>query len=297
MSRPQRIRILDGALATELERRGCDLRDPLWSAKALIEAPDDVVAVHRAYLRAGADVITTATYQATFAGLAQRGYGPSEAEAILLEGVRLAEAAREAEGCSDVLVAGSVGCYGAFLADGSEYRGDYELSRDALVAFHRPRLAVLAGAVDIVACETIPCLLEAEALAVVLAEIATPAWVSFSCRDGSEVSHGEPLAACVTALSEVEQVVAIGVNCTAPGYVEDLVIVVKDHCDQEIIVYPNSGERYDGAWHGAGASPEQFGRLARRWRDAGASWIGGCCRTTPEHIAEIQRAVEPTHAP
>ncbi len=291
--------ILDGALATELERRGCDLRDPLWSAKVLLEAPELIRQLHADYFAAGADVATTASYQATFAGLAHRGLGPDEAAALLTRSVRLAAEARDdfwadpsvRVGRPRPLIAASIGPYGAFLPNGAEYRGDYGLSEADLQAFHRPRMAVLAAAgADLLACETIPCLIEAQAIAQLLPEFPnTWAWISFSARDGAHTNHGESIAACAALLDAHPQVVAVGVNCTAPEHIISLITALRSATTKPIVVYPNSGEVYqgtDGRWAGT-ASCAIFSEQARAWRAAGAQLIGGCCRTTPEHIRAL----------
>jgi homocysteine S-methyltransferase len=283
--------VIDGGLATELERHGCVLVDPLWSAKVLLENPAAIVRVHRDYLAAGADVIATATYQATFAGLERRGLSFEAACELMLGAVGLAAEARELEGREDAAIAGSVGSYGAFLADGSEYTGDYDLSVEQLVAFHLPRLQLLAPVVDVIACETVPCLAEAEALAICLGELDTEAWVSFSCRSETEVAHGEPLTDCVAALSGTPQVVAIGVNCVSPHWARALVGVVRQATDRAVIAYPNSGEQYRGTWHGEPLPAEAFAELAVGWVEAGATIVGGCCRTTPLHIQSVLRAI------
>jgi homocysteine S-methyltransferase len=291
--------ILDGALATELERRGCDLRDPLWSARVLIEAPALIRAVHADYFAAGADVAITASYQASYAGFARRGLSAAEATGLLQRAVRLAAEARDSfwaepanrRGRPRPLVAASVGPYGAFLADGSEYRGDYCLAAPELVAFHRARLAALAAAgPDLLACETIPCLEEALALAELLAEFPQlPAWVSFTARDEAHTAQGEPLDACAARLDAYPQIVAVGVNCTQPGLIPGIVRRMAAATRKPIVVYPNSGERYDaatGGWDGAAACAA-FGEQARDWFAAGARLLGGCCRTGPAEIAAI----------
>ena len=291
--------ILDGALATELEQRGCDLRDPLWSAKALLENPALIAQVHRDYLLAGADCIITASYQATIEGFMQRGLTAEAARETLQRSVRLAVEARDAfwqdeahrAGRPRPLVAASIGPYGAFLADGSEYRGDYPLGEAELMDFHRPRLAALLEAgPDLLACETLPNFTEARALARLLAEFPNArAWMSFSARDDAHISHGERLADCAAWLDAIPQVVAIGVNCTAPRHIPALIAAARTATNKPIVVYPNSGETYDAArraWCGP-ATVETFALEARRWYDAGARLIGGCCRTTPAHIAQI----------
>ena len=295
--------ILDGALATELERRGANLNDALWSAKILLENPELIRQVHYDYLVAGADVITTASYQATFEGFARRGLDREQAAELMRLSVRLALEARDAFWAESAnrmgrlrpLVAASVGPYGAYLADGSEYRGDYGLSAAALMDFHRPRMAVLAASgVDLLACETLPCQIEGEALLALLAEFpTTPAWLSFSCRSGEEVSDGGSFASCAALADRSEQVVAVGVNCTAPRYVEDLLEVARSATQKPLLCYPNSGEAWDplnNCWIGT-TGVTDFHTPAQRWHAAGASLIGGCCRTTPEDIRDMREAL------
>lgn len=299
--------ILDGALATELERRDADLKDPLWSAKLLMSQPDLIREVHLDYYRAGADVATTASYQATFEGFAQRGLGADEAARLMRLSVQLASEARDtfwSEAASQAghagrprpLVAASVGPYGAMLADGSEYRGHYGISEEALMDFHRPRLAVLAQAgADLLAVETIPCLAEARAVARLLRDEwpDTPAWISFSCADGQHNSQGELLADSVAALDGFAQVVAIGVNCTAPQHIASLLTQARSRTAKPLLVYPNAGETYDAVskqWVPAGhAMHTPFDEQAMAWAAAGAGAIGGCCRTSPADISALFR--------
>jgi homocysteine S-methyltransferase len=297
------VMILDGAMATELERRGADLRDSLWSAKVLIENPALIRHVHYDYFVAGADVATSASYQATFPGFARRGLGHDEAERLMRLSVELAREARDRfwadpahrSGRVKPLVAASAGPYGAFLANGAEYTGDYGLTLDELVDFHRPRLEVLAASgAEILACETVPSLLEAEALVRLLAEFPTAkAWLSCSCGDGAHLCHGEPLSDVVGLANGCDQIVAVGVNCTSPQWIEALLAGVRPLAQKPLLVYPNRGEGWDPVakcWI-AGSGVEDFGALAPRWYAAGARLIGGCCRTTPADIATMARAL------
>lgn len=295
--------LLDGALATALEARGFDLADPLWSARVLLEAPQAITRLHLDYLQAGADIITTSSYQASFEGFARRGLDRQQAAGLMQLSVDLALQARQRfmaeqpETVTAPLVAASVGPYGAMLADGSEYRGDYGLSVAQLMDFHRPRLAVLAASgADLLACETIPCPQEAEALARLLQQEfpATPAWISFSCRDAQHVWQGERLADCMAMLAAVPQVVALGVNCSDPRWVAALLQQAASVTDKPLLAYPNSGEQWDAerkCWHGQ-ASPARFAAQARRWHQAGARLIGGCCRTGPAYIAALRAALD-----
>jgi homocysteine S-methyltransferase len=291
--------VLDGALATELERRGADLDDPLWSAKCLVEQPEMIRAVHLDYFKAGADLATAATYQATFEAFRRRGIERDRAAQLMRDAVALAAAARDEywAGLENPaarlrpLIAASVGPYGAMLADGSEYRGLYAVNDQELAAFHRPRLAVLAqSGADLLACETIPCLREALVLAQLLGEFpALTAWVGFSCRDGAHNSEGEEISHCAAALQDHPQITAVGVNCTRPEYVQDLLLRMRDRTDKPLLAYPNSGESYDAVakrWTGAPCGTP-FGQWAEAWYQAGARLIGGCCRTTPGDLRAV----------
>jgi len=292
--------ILDGGLASELERRGADLHDSLWSAKVLVDDPQLIGQVHDDYFRAGADIGTSASYQASYLGLARRGLSPKQAAELLRLSIRLVRDARDRFWDSSrqpahrqrPWIAASIGCYGATLADGSEYRGAYHMRVDELVAWHRPRLeTLLEESPDVLACETIPCLMEAEALARLLGEYrSTPAWVSFCCCDDQRLSSGEPFADAVTALEDVPNIVAVGVNCTAPVFVEGLTATAKRITKKRIVVYPNRGETWDAerkAWRNQTA-PLDWGQAGKLWRDAGATILGGCCRTTPEDIRRLR---------
>lgn len=297
--------VLDGALATELERRGANLLDPLWSAKYLIEQPDIIRAVHFDYFRAGADVATTATYQATFEAFAGRGIERGAAARLMRDAVALAIRARDEFWAAESnrvgrlrpLIAASIGPYGAMLADGSEYRGHYSVDDRALEDFHRPRLEVLANTgADLLACETIPCLREALVLARLLRDFPTrSAWLSFSCKDGAHNCEGEDLGACVAQLQEYPQITAVGVNCSRPEYMTPLLRQMRHRSDKPLLVYPNSGESYDASskqWSG-GAGTLRLGEQARTWYAEGARLIGGCCRTTPEDIHGVTLCVSP----
>jgi homocysteine S-methyltransferase len=294
------LMIVDGALATELERRGADLHDVLWSAKVLMEQPNLIRAVHRDYFEAGADVAISASYQANYEAFARHGIDTIRAAQLLRDSIELAAQARNdfwavpgnRIGRLLPLIAASIGPYGAMLADGSEYRGHYDRSDVELMAFHRPRLEVLAqcGA-DVLACETIPSLREALVLARLLAQFpSASAWISFSCADGAHTCEGQRIAECVSRLNDFPQVVSVGVNCTRPEYISSLLRAMRDHTDKPLLVYPNSGERYDARtrqWTGV-ADERPFAQQARGWYEEGARLIGGCCRTTPSDIRAIR---------
>lgn len=296
--------ILDGAFSTELEKKGFNLNDSLWSAKVLIESPNAIKEVHKDYLNAGADCIITASYQASYEGFIKKGLTAKEADNLIKLSTTLAKETRDEfwDNLKDKndrikpLVAASIGPYGAFLADGSEYRGDYKIGFEELKKFHKKRLETLIdGNPDLLACETIPCLEEAKALAELLRENGKAfAWISFSAKDEEHISSGEKISQCAKVLNEYEEIVAIGLNCTPPQYVESLIKEIRKGTDKPIIVYPNSGEIYDAkdkVWHGNCCS-NSYAESALTWFRAGASIIGGCCRTTPKDISEIKKLLK-----
>ncbi len=280
--------VLDGGLSTQLEALGADLGDELWSARLLLEEPALIRSAHAAYFAAGADVATTASYQASFAGFARRGLDVAQAERLMRLSVELAAQARDEAGGG--LVAASVGPYGAYLANGAEYTGDYDLDEDGLLAWHRPRWEILASSeADLLACETIPSYPEARALARLLAETPTvKVWVSFSCRDAAHLNDGTPITEAAALFTGDSRVVAVGANCTAPRHIPGLIASLTGRLP--VVVYPNSGETWEAGqrrWTGS-ADPVEYGQAAKEWQAAGASLIGGCCRTTPEHIRQIR---------
>lgn len=294
--------ILDGALATELEARGCHLADALWSAKVLMENPELIYQVHYDYFVAGARCAITASYQATPQGFATRGLDEAQSLALIAQSVELARRARHdylavRPDARTLLVAGSVGPYGAFLADGSEYRGDYALPEAEMMAFHRPRVqALLAAGADLLACETLPSFAEAQALVKLLAEFPEGrAWFTFTLRDAAHISDGTPLSEVVSWLNQQPQVIALGVNCVALESVTPALQQLQRLTDKPLVVYPNSGEQYDAGsktWHSAPSGCTLRDKLPE-WRAAGARLIGGCCRTTPQDIAAIAHGCQP----
>ncbi|MDG9705434.1 homocysteine S-methyltransferase [Streptomyces sp. DH37] len=278
--------VLDGGLSNQLQAQGCDLSDELWSARLLADDPARIEAAHTAYVRAGARVLITGSYQASHPGFARRGLGREETDALLRRSVALARAAAGATG-EPVWVAASVGPYGAVLADGSEYRGRYGLTVAELERFHRPRIEALAEAApDVLALETVPDAEEAEALLRAARDCGVPVWLSYTVA-GERTRAGQPLADAFAVAAGDDRVIAVGVNCCDPRDAAPAVRLAARTTGKPVVVYPNSGERWNasrGAWEGGAAfAPSD----ARRWLRDGARLIGGCCRVGPEEIARV----------
>lgn len=278
------ITILDGGLATELEAQGHDLSGELWSARLLEQHPEAITAAHRAFFAAGAHVAISASYQASFEGFERAGFDRDKATKLIRRSVSLAQAARDEMRPDDGLVAASVGPYGATLADGSEYRGDYGLTVEELRAFHRRRLDTLAttGA-DIFAIETIPCLAEVEAICAELAGTGHPAWFSVSTRDG-KTCNGESLEEAFSTAAALDEVVAVGVNCCTPADVGVALEAARRVTTKPLVAYPNNGKTWDAQLREWTGEPTFSLPLVGSWKRLGAKVIGGCCGVAPADI-------------
>ncbi len=285
--------LLDGGLATQIEANGHALHPTLWSAGLLHSAPEVIAEAHRAFAEAGADVIASASYQASVAGFMGIGLSRSEAESLMIGSVALARDA--VADYPEALIAASLGPWGAVQADGSEFTGAYSADAQELTTFHRDRLALMdrSGA-DVLALETIPNIQEAKVLAQCLREVNTPAWVSFCCRDDSSLSDGTPIEEAVALFDGHPRVLALGINCMAPGNIPRLLRRMSKAGDLPILVYPNSGETYDPhehCWIGEVAA-DLAGNAAIDWISLGAKGVGGCCRMGESHIKSMSQIIE-----
>jgi homocysteine S-methyltransferase len=292
--------LLDGGLSNELERQGCDLNQKLWSAKLLESNPEAIVLAHLAYLEAGAQCIITSSYQATLPGFMAIGYNHASASGLILKSVQLAEEARRRfrllhPNQANPLIAASIGPYGAYLANGSEYRGDYGISDQELTDFHEPRIKLLDSSnADVLACETIPSFQEANVLSTILKNKSKAAWISFSCKDGKHISDGTPIEKCTALFADHPTVFAIGVNCTSPEYISELIQSIKTKSgEKKIVVYPNSGAVYHAetkTWSRLSESTS-CELMVKEWMDLGADIIGGCCGVGPEQIKAMGKII------
>jgi len=280
--------MLDGGLSTALEQLGATLNTTLWSGELLRSHRDQIRAAHASFADAGATILITSSYQISYPGCVARGWSRDEVSDAL-------RASTELAWFDGVKVAASVGPYGAFLADGSEYRGNYGLGIDQLKDFHRERLQVLISShPDYLAIETIPELTEARAILELLVELDStiPFWISFSCKNGSEISSGELFFDAVALTNDLPNCVGVGINCTAPEFVTPLMKSAQP--DRDFVIYPNSGRTWDAInkkWIGIQKSaftPDQI----TQWLELGARIIGGCCGVGPADIQEINHFVE-----
>ena len=291
--------ILDGGLSNVLEGKGCDLNHALWTAETMISNPEAIVQAHLDYLHADAQFITTSGYQASIQGFKELGFENEEVvKELISKPVELAYKAVEryqesTNSHHEILIAASIGPYGAYLADGSEYKGNYGVSDSELINFHLERLSILnASSADVLAFETVPSFQEAIVLVSLLKESQKPAWLSFSCKDAAHLNDGTLISKVCELIAPVDSIFGIGVNCTAPRYISELIRQIKTYApSKKIVIYPNSGEVFNPAnktWSGI-SDPEDFASQAMKWVQEGADIIGGCCRIGPDHIDQVSR--------
>jgi homocysteine S-methyltransferase len=292
--------LLDGGLSNELERQGFNLNQKLWSAELLESNPEAIILAHLIYLESGAGCIITSSYQATLPGFMAIGYDRHAACGLILKSVQLASEARSRflavnPHSPTPLIAASIGPYGAYLADGSEYRGDYAITDQELTDFHKPRIDLLDNSTtDILACETIPAFQEARVLSEILETVKKPAWISFSCKDGKHISDGTPIEKCAAYFAHHPTVFAIGINCTSPEFISDLIRSIKTQSgNKKIVVYPNSGAVYHAeskTWSGL-SDLSSCEIMAKEWLSLGADIIGGCCGIGPQQIRAMSKFI------
>lgn len=291
--------VIDGAMSTGLEALGCDLNDALWSAKILAEDPDKIRTVHAQYFQAGANVAITASYQATEAGFAKKGIAARKATELIERSVTLAIEARDAylktHPDSALVIAGSVGPYGAYLANGAEYTGDYDLTPEEYRTFHQLRMdALKTGGADLIAVETQPKLKEVESILQMLEERALSCWVSFTLADDAHIADGTPIEMAAKLCAKSPATDAIGLNCVKRELAAGALKRIAAVTDLPLILYPNSGETYDPAtktWHHPAGGPG-WSHYVNTWKHIGVSCLGGCCRTLPADIVEIARLMK-----
>lgn len=297
-AREQEVILIDGSMSQGLMERDANLNHRLWTAKALIDSPEKIQAVHQSYFDAGSNIAITASYQASYKGFEELNYSEQEATDFLRSSVLLAQEAKKASsGSQEKWIAGSIGPYGAYLADGSEYRGNYAISKDELIKFHKKRIQVLVEAgVDLLAIETMPDIEEIKVLLELLKEFPkTIAWVSCTLSDSQYISDGTLLLDVQSLLEKNPQIIAYGINCVAPELVTPTINILKPAATKELVVYPNSGEHYDPetkTWSHEHTDNSVFTTQAREWAELGCTWIGGCCCTTEKDILALKKTFQ-----
>ncbi|KAJ2450584.1 hypothetical protein EV183_004185 [Coemansia sp. RSA 2336] len=302
--------VLDGGMGQLLADEATAMADGLWAAGVAARSPELVRSIHQQYLQAGADIITTATYQASASGYIAAGIAANNiaAQHAMAAAIQLAVDARnrhmDSSQTTRPLVAVSLGSIGATLGNSSEYTGDFGMSEQLVYEFHMQRLKMVAQClqtsqlryqVDLLAFETIPSLAEARAIIGALSNIAElpPAWISFTTLSEDCLGSGEPIEPAVEMAGSSTGICAVGFNCFPQHVASALVTRAKKVTEKPIICYPN-GQAWSGSledWNDPSnrVLPAIFAAEAQRWAECGAAVVGGCCRTTPAHIREVAK--------
>ncbi|MFA9460009.1 homocysteine S-methyltransferase family protein [Thiohalorhabdus methylotrophus] len=279
--------LLDGGMGQELIARGVDASTGLWSAQALFDHPDTVMAVHRAFIDAGADVVTTNTYATT------RRRIPDCATFWHLnrKACELAVRAREDSG-RPVAIAGSLA-----PLHGS-YRPDLVRSADELAPQYAEQAEVLCGYVDLFLCETMSTATEAQAAARGAGSTGKPVWVSWTLADdgSGRLRSGETIAEAIAGLDGLD-VEAVLVNCSIPESIAAAMPELANSAGRPFGGYANGFTPIRGGVDDGRAlpdtrqdlDPEAYAGHARQWLSQGARIVGGCCEVGPAHIAELRR--------
>lgn len=274
--------LLDGGLATALEDLGNTFTSELWTGELLKSAPAQIREAHAAFVKAGAEIIITSTYQVSFPGCVAKGWTHQEVVDALKNSVQLARDAHSPK------VAASIGPYGAYLADGSEYRGNYDATEEQIREFHKDRLEILiACKPDYLAIETIPEIREARVLLQLLRDLnnTIPVWIAFSCKDDLRLSSGESFRDAAVISKELGADY-VGINCTSPELVAGLLESAEGY--GPFVVYPNAGRTWNEKLKRLeGATVKLSDQHIRQWAECGATIIGGCCGIGPQEIAQV----------
>ncbi len=291
---PSKSILIDGGLSSELIKLNVSFDEDLWTAKLIDQDPEKIILAHQAYIKAGAQIITTASYQATCQGLTAKGYSPKQTIDILKQSVDIAIEARERLSRDDVLVAASIGPYGAFLANGAEYTGDYDLSDEALYEFHLPRWKILNSTrADLFAVETLPSIAELRAISRLIKEYPNRAcWVSLQCKNANQLADGTNIEVAADLLRSFDNLEAIGVNCLDPRDAITICQTLRDLSDKPIIAYPNLGNVYDGETHTWKTDEKRLDvKVYRQLLEQGDTIIGGCCQVDADDINTLSKSL------
>ena len=289
-----KIKLLDGSMSFPLEKKGYNLHDKLWTGKALINDPDLIKNIHKGYIEAGADYISTATYQISFNRLKEMGYQPDEIKEIFQKSVDLVkDAILESKPKNEIKIVGSFGPYASFDPEASEYVGEYNVSDNAIMNFHLNNIHVIEETdLDILLYETIPCLREIEILSKILSHSSKEIWISVTCNENIEFRDGSSFEEACKIISNIENVTTMGINCFSPLLVKKAIKKLKKYSNKKTIVYPNSGEIYnpkDKFWSGKN---DYNDLMIKNWLSLSPDIIGGCCRVGFDNIKNMRKEID-----
>ena len=285
-----KIKLLDGSLSYPLENKGINLNTRLWTAQVLIDDPHILSEIHSKYVKCGVDYISTSSYQLSHDALLQLGYRKKEINKIFKRSVDLAVKAVEKK---EIEIVGSFGPFGSLLADGSEYTGKYKYDDLIIKNYHKNNFEVINNQkLDIILYETIPSLKEIKIISDVIKYSQKKFWISMTCNKNLKLRDNSSLKEACKILSEMDNISVIGVNCVDPLITSDIIKKLKDYSSKKILVYPNSGEKYNSytkKWDGESSINNE---LIKDWISLSPDIIGGCCRVGYDKISKMRSLID-----
>lgn len=289
-----KIKLLDGSMSFPLEQLGYNLKNKLWTGMALISDPDIIKNIHKDYINAGADYISTSTYQVSYDRLQNMGYQSSEIKKVFQKSVDLVkEAIKESRSKKEIKIVGSFGPFASYDPNASEYVGKYNSTDDEIKNFHLNNINIIEETdLDIILYETIPCLREIKILSKILSQTNKEIWISITCNENIEFRDGSSFKEACKIISQIEQITTMGINCFSPLLVEKALKELKKYSNKKTLVYPNSGEKYnpkDKYWSGK----NEFNNLMiKNWLSLSPDIIGGCCRVGYNNIKKMREEID-----
>ena len=289
-----KIKLLDGSMSFPLEQLGYNLKNKLWTGMALISDPDIIKNIHKDYINAGADYISTSTYQVSYDRLQNMGYQSSEIKKVFQKSVDIVkEAIKESRSKKEIKIVGSFGPFASYDPNASEYVGKYNSTDDEIKNFHLNNINIIEETdLDIILYETIPCLREIKVLSKVLSQTNKEIWISITCNENIEFRDGSSFKEACKIISQIDQITTLGINCFSPLLVEKALKKLKKYSNKKTLVYPNSGEKYnpkDKYWSGK----NEFNNLMiKNWLSLSPDIIGGCCRVGYDNIKKMREEID-----
>jgi homocysteine S-methyltransferase len=289
-----KIKLLDGSMSFPMEHLGYNLKNKLWTGMALISDPDIIKNIHKDYINAGADYISTSTYQVSYDRLKNMGYQSSEIKKVFQKSVDLVkEAIKESGSKKEIKIVGSFGPFASYDPNASEYVGKYNSTDDEIKNFHLNNINIIEETdLDIILYETIPCLREIKVLSKVLSQTNKEIWISITCNENIEFRDGSSFKEACKIISQIEQITTLGINCFSPLLVEKALKELKKYSNKKTLVYPNSGEQYNPKvkyWSGK----NEFNNLMiKNWLSLSPDIIGGCCRVGYDNIKKMREEID-----
>jgi homocysteine S-methyltransferase len=289
-----KIKLLDGSMSFPLEQLGYNLKNKLWTGMALISDPDIIKNIHKDYINAGADYISTSTYQVSYDRLQNMGYQSSEIKKVFQKSVDIVkEAIKESRSKKEIKIVGSFGPFASYDPNASEYVGKYNSTDDEIKNFHLNNINIIEETdLDIILYETIPCIREIKILSKILSQTNKEIWISITCNENIEFRDGSSFKEACKIISQIDQITTLGINCFSPLLVEKALKKLKKYSNKKTLVYPNSGEKYnpkDKYWSGK----NEFNNLMiKNWLSLSPDIIGGCCRVGYNNIKKMREEID-----